>query len=449
VVRGRTALVWAALGGAVLVAAGVIALACEPTLDDTVSIVTSRSVLAIQANPPEAKEGTPVTYTALVADGHGPVASASIQWDYCNSRNPLTNLEPVNTPCVQAGSSQLALIGHGEQVKGPTAAIPDFACANFGPNPPQLQDSGTDGSAPRPVDPDITGGYYQPVSVFLPREGGAPEVTIYPMRVNCGFSGAAQSVTVILNTQYHLNVNPQVESVTVVQDDAGGPALVPDTTGKTNSVSAGQKLTFRVKWPDCPTTDRCGDGVCGANESAVTEAVDAGAGTPNPFCARDCVPSPSPSCSAFPIDAGAEKEAGTANCVPPLYAMDEFLMEVLSCPHDCEGLVGGCPPGCETPPGCPEECKAPQGCPGAERYVNVDLETQSAVYQREGINVAWFATAGTFENDNTGRQGTDDTTTSDNGWTAPSATGPVHIWVVLRDDRHGIGWAGYALDVTK
>jgi hypothetical protein len=81
--------------------------------------------------------------------------------------------------------------------------------------------------------------------------------------------------------------------------------------------------------------------------------------------------------------------------------------------------------------------------------VNLDLTTQTVVYQREGIDVAWFATGGTFDNDTTGRAGTDDATTSDNGWIAPTTTGPVHVWVVLNDDRHGVGWAGYAFDVTK
>jgi hypothetical protein len=292
----------------------------------------------------------------------------------------------------------------------------------------------------RPVDPDTTGGYYQPVTLFLPENGSAPEITLYPMRVSCGFSGATQTASEVLKAQYHLNVNPQVASLTILQDEAGGTELAPDGSGKTNSVSAAQKLTFRVAWPACPLVDVCGDGVCGANE-AVMELGDAGVGTVN--CPADC--SPPSSCASFTPDAGADTDAGALNCVPPLYAAGQGV----SCPNDCEGLVGGCPAGCDIPAGCPAECKNPQGCAGAERYVNLDLTTESSVYQREGIHVSWYATAGSFDNDRTGRDGTDDTTTSDNGWTAPSVAGLAHVWVVLHDDRGGVGWAGYALDVTK
>jgi hypothetical protein len=96
---------------------------------------------------------------------------------------------------------------------------------------------------------------------------------------------------------------------------------------------------------------------------------------------------------------------------------------------------------------CTTDCNPPKGCTGAERYVIFDLRSKQVLDTREGIHVSWFATGGSFDIDRTGRDGTDTTTTSDNGWTAPSQPGPVHLWVVLHDDRGGIGWAGYAFDV--
>jgi hypothetical protein len=36
----------------------------------------------------------------------------------------------------------------------------------------------------------------------------------------------------------------------------------------------------------------------------------------------------------------------------------------------------------------------------------------------------------------------------DDGWTAPSTAGVVHVWVVLRDARGGAGWGSYSLQVT-
>ena len=36
---------------------------------------------------------------------------------------------------------------------------------------------------------------------------------------------------------------------------------------------------------------------------------------------------------------------------------------------------------------------------------------------------------------------------SQNGWTPPTQKGPAHVWVVLHDDRGGVGWAGYSVQV--
>jgi hypothetical protein len=105
----------------------------------------------------------------------------------------------------------------------------------------------------------------------------------------------------------------------------------------------------------------------------------------------------------------------------------------------------------ETTTNCSADCKMPavpgEGCAGAERYVNFDLASQSVIDAREGIHVAWYATGGSFDADRTGREGTDMVTTSDNGWRAPSAAGTVHLWVVLADDRGGVGWEGFTLAV--
>jgi hypothetical protein len=353
-VRHGALLLLATLGVALV---GAMVPACQPNLDDTVSIVTTARVLAIQSSPAEAPPMGSVTYTALVAESGPDAGAPKLLWDYCNARNPLKNLGPVNTVCVHPGSSALSSLGSGLHVFGP---IPSLACGNFGPNAPPAVDGGMAG---QPVNPDFTGGYYQPVSVFLP-QGGGPADTLYFMRLSCGFAGANQASQGTLTARYHLNENPEVASLT-----AGGKPLMTSAKGATNAVSRGQKLALEVAWPSCPLVDQCGDGVCGADESAMT------------------------------------------------------------CPKDCM-----------TPP-------TSKGCGGAERFVNFDLSSQTVVDQREGMHVSWYATAGTFDQDRTGRAGTDDATTSDDGWTAPQTAGLVDVWIVLRDDRGGIGWAEYVLDV--
>ncbi len=328
--------------------------ACAPNLNDTTSSVSGPTVLAVQSSPAEAAASTSVTYTALVVGPGGALPSEPVQWSYCNYRNPLSNLGPVAAECVEPGNAALQPIGVGDSATG---AIPTLACTNFGPNAPAATAAQPAG---RPVDPDTTGGYYQPVSVFLPGASAA-QIVVYEMRLSCGFSGANQSAQGELGSRYHLNQNPAVASLT-----SNGGALAPDTTRATNPVAAGATVPLEVSWPTCPLADQCGDAICGPDET-----------------------------------------------------------------------VGS----------CPGDCTTPHGCAGAERFVNFDLGSQSVLDQRESMQISWYATAGTFDDDSTGRTDSDTSVTSDNNWYAPSQTGTVHLWVVLHDARGGIGWAGYTFDV--
>jgi hypothetical protein len=235
---------------------------CPPNLDDTTSIVTTPTVLAVQSNPAEAPPSTSVTYTALVVGSSGDLHSQPVHWDYCNERNPLSNLGPVAVQCVEPGNSALQPIGLGESASAP---LPTLACSDFGPNPPAAAAGQPAGA---PVDPDTTGGYYQPVSVFLPGTGGT-QIVLYDMRLSCGFAGANEQSQGVLQARYHLNDNPAVASLM-----AGSSPLSADTTGKTNTVAANQSLELEVAWPVCPLVDVCGDGICGADESLTSCPVD-------------------------------------------------------------------------------------------------------------------------------------------------------------------------------
>jgi hypothetical protein len=81
----------------------------------------------------------------------------------------------------------------------------------------------------------------------------------------------------------------------------------------------------------------------------------------------------------------------------------------------------------------------------AEPYVKFDPASQTLVGERESLRVSWFSSDGTFDDTTTGRSSGDTATTSDDGWTAPTQPGPVHIWVVLRDSRGGLDFE--AIDV--
>lgn len=82
-----------------------------------------------------------------------------------------------------------------------------------------------------------------------------------------------------------------------------------------------------------------------------------------------------------------------------------------------------------------------------ERFVAFDPKRQTLVLRREAMRVSWYATAGTFESDVTGRAEEDEGTVASNVWTAPDEPGKVFLWIVLRDSRGGIDFARYDLGV--
>ncbi len=94
--------------------------------------------------------------------------------------------------------------------------------------------------------------------------------------------------------------------------------------------------------------------------------------------------------------------------------------------------------------GCPSTATA---CSGAETYLLVDPTTKQIATARESIVASWYATGGAFDLDRDGRTSSDTATSVANGWTAPTSAGTVHLWVVLRDDRGGVGWGSFTIAV--
>lgn len=321
---------------------------CASVLEDRTPYVESARVLAVRAEPAEALPGAEVRLRALYADATGALAEGEVEWSWCVARKPLAELGPVAEECLQPGAEKLLPIGVGLDVTG---ALPDDGCSLFGPNPPPPDESGVAG---RPVDPDVTGGYYQPVVGF-----GGESVTLAAPRLRCGLANVSQEVYVAWNLAYHDNQNPDVLELRL-----DGQPLSAD--GEPPVVTAGQAVALTLAWPECPIEATCGDGVCSAGED----------------------------------------------------------LEV-----------------------CAEDCAEPVGCGGAETYVRHDPDTGLLETRREAISVAWFTTDGVLAEARGGREGDDPSTTADNTWTAPDASGEAWIGVVLRDERGGVGYAGYRVRV--
>jgi hypothetical protein len=377
-----------------LKAAAVVALlvGCKPHLDDAVSLVTTARVLAVRtevvganapgANAPgagvaareaEARITESVTLSALFVDGAGVVTPSPLAWSFCDDRKPLAELGPVNPRCLDVAATGLTALGVGSTAMGD---LPTDACQQFGPDAPQPQAGQPPG---RPVNPDPSGGYYQPIRVLVPGADG-PTITIAETRVLCTLASFSSDVVAAYRQRYHRNSNPEVAAFGI--KGAAAPWAASDANGTSNPVGVGQRLELEVSWPDCPVTDTAGDGVCGPEETGTT--------------------------------------CGT--CGPGIAVTRDDCCVDVNCTHA-------------------------RGCSGAERYARLDPASGVLVARRESMAVAWFATAGTFAIERAGRDNDDLAVTSDNTWQAPDAPGLVTMWVVLRDERGGVGWRQVTLDV--
>ncbi|MEO8703192.1 MAG: hypothetical protein ABI867_24310 [Kofleriaceae bacterium] len=183
-------------------AAILVALAaCDDRLDQRLSIIDAPRVLAVIAEPAEAKPKAAVTYSALVGSPDGTLAAIP-QWSYCTAPKPPTEDNAVSDGCVRGG--ELLDLGAAATV---TAPIPDAACLNFGPETPPGEF--------RPRDADGTGGYYQPVRADV--EG---LVAFGLARITCKLANAPGDVARDYDLRYVANANPLLDPIAL-------PASVP------------------------------------------------------------------------------------------------------------------------------------------------------------------------------------------------------------------------------
>ncbi|HTA92962.1 MAG TPA: hypothetical protein VK745_25465 [Polyangiaceae bacterium] len=243
-----------AFAGCFAVSSGLL-IGCVPTFADDLSTVTAPRVLAIQSSPAEAAPGASVTLNALVAAPDG--AMATLDWGLCTARKPLTELGPVNPDCLlPPGSDPDAgtLLGDGASLN---ATLPADGCQIFGPIRPPAVAGQAQG---RPVDPDVTGGYYQPITANL---RATNQVTLGAVRLTCPLTDATPAQLEAFDALYRPNQNPDFSALNLEQ--AGG-AVTAIVDGGSASVRPGEAVQFQANWAECPTVSVCGDGICGENE---------------------------------------------------------------------------------------------------------------------------------------------------------------------------------------
>ena len=219
---------------------------CLPELQADLSRVDAPRVLAVSAVPAEVAPGEAVTLTALYADADGTVGTAPLAWSLCAARRPLAELGPIHRDCLAGQRNALTPIGVGLAVQ---AMIPADVCRRFGPEPPLATAGQPTG---RPVDLDVTGGYYQPVLLDPPDDARA----LFQVRVDCGVAGGTQAQAAELRRRHLANVSPEIVAV------AGNGS----TLGDTLTVDAGEEVALHVQWRTCPERPVCGDGMCTLDE---------------------------------------------------------------------------------------------------------------------------------------------------------------------------------------
>lgn len=213
--------------------------ACVPDVDSDLTRVDVARILAVRAEPAEVAPGQPVTFTALYADADGTIADAPLTWAFCNERKPLAELGPVSRYCYDPEDIAIAPFGEGITATG---TVPTNACRLFGSDPPPASAPGEPNG--RPVDPDVTGGYYQPVPIFDP--SADPSATLFEVRIACGLASATPAQAREFRQRYVRNRNPTIETISVVRD--GELRVIGDTPVR---VRAGSNVSFRVDWPVC------------------------------------------------------------------------------------------------------------------------------------------------------------------------------------------------------
>lgn len=187
--------------------------ACDDALDQRLAIITEPRVLAVITEPPEAKPGSLVSYRVVGASPAGPLA-LSPAWAFCTAPKPPTEDNAVSVACLD--ESSLVPLGTGEST---SAALPGDGCIEFGPDVP--------GTGFRPRDPDVTGGYYQPVRLATD-SGLAFALT----RITCKLPGAPAELARRYDLEYRANTNPVLDPIALPRE-----------------IAAASDVTLTATWP--------------------------------------------------------------------------------------------------------------------------------------------------------------------------------------------------------
>jgi hypothetical protein len=211
-------------------AAALACAGCRPDFGKPASLVVpgETRILAVRGEPAEVSASTPVAFTTLVVTHDGADTTSPIDWSFCTSPKPLDENNIVADSCLTEAAVNYFSIATPSAM----GTTPIDVCQRFGPDPPPQET----GKPPlRPRDPDVTGGFYQPVRVERDRV-----VAFGLERIICNLASAGAEVAIEFRARYKPNTNPKLASLSVAGATlvANQPAMIP----------AGKPVTFTASW---------------------------------------------------------------------------------------------------------------------------------------------------------------------------------------------------------
>ncbi|MBX3189708.1 MAG: hypothetical protein KF819_21970 [Labilithrix sp.] len=199
---------------------------CKPDFGERESFVDRPVVLAVRMDPPEVTPGAPVTTSILVASPDGPIAFPPTSWAFCASPKLLSENGAVSVRCTRGGVAPI-----GDARGGLTAPVPADACFLFGP---EIQSTEL-----RPRDPDVTGGFYQPIRATV-AAGGDTLMAFGFARITCKLASIPADAATIMGRDYAPNRNPSLLPIEVIADGVPREKRVP----------RGARVVLRASWSE-------------------------------------------------------------------------------------------------------------------------------------------------------------------------------------------------------
>jgi hypothetical protein len=198
-----------------------------------------------------------VTYDLLAVDASGTTAAPPASWAVCKEPRPPSESNAVSTACLgipdQAGPapSFTAPITAANRDDPTTTG----ACSIFGPLRPPLDPNA------RPRDPDVTGGFFEPVRATLPGPGDSLLRAFDLERIQCRLANAPIDIAGQFNNPYDPvsnpngyspNQNPVLAQLTFAVAGGAAAVLSPIVAGMPAPAPAvvplGAQVTFEASW---------------------------------------------------------------------------------------------------------------------------------------------------------------------------------------------------------